>query len=399
MKPPNNDTRLDELITGSISRKTPAFDFDKWKRDHQQEIQQFREHSRNRKTISISDFNIWGITMQSKFSKYAAAAVIIIGVLIGINHFGGSIDGSSSAWAELVETLERTHNEYMEDLLWAVQNKDTKKINYYANLLDEFWQNLGWMATAELDQELRTQMMARIAEKKARYDKRDESDQVGTRIFLAYEDQFGEWLGKIEDVTWISETAHVCKQMEEYAEEIRDAAAMPHEEGLPYIEHCIASFIEYAGWFEQLPWDDTSEYVSHGILLTAIERDLEISRREILDSNNRDAIRFVKRCIQQAQKNVLYMKGILQSQTAENKDQMKSCKKLRRKIDEVYDLITYATIASWDIQNKDEIDYSKALRQVMTKEFANQGSFESYFLKQIDQSLNLCKQLSEGQGV
>ena len=43
--------------------------------------------------------------MKSKMTKLAAAAVIIIGVLIGMNQFGGSIDGSSVAWANVGEHI------------------------------------------------------------------------------------------------------------------------------------------------------------------------------------------------------------------------------------------------------------------------------------------------------
>jgi len=179
--------------------------------------------------------NIWRIIMKSRITKLAAAAVIIIAVLIGINQFGGSIDGSSVAWGELVERLERSHDEYMKELLLAVKEKDTEKVNFYADLLDEFWQKLNWLARAELDPEFRIRMSAMIAEEKAIYDKREESDQIGTRIFFAYSDQFSDWLGKIEDVAWINEIVHVCHQMEEYAEEIRDGA-MHSELDFSYVD-------------------------------------------------------------------------------------------------------------------------------------------------------------------
>ncbi len=45
--------------------------------------------------------NIWRIIMKSPMTKLAAAAVIIIAVLIGVHHFGGSIDGTSVAWADV----------------------------------------------------------------------------------------------------------------------------------------------------------------------------------------------------------------------------------------------------------------------------------------------------------
>lgn len=47
--------------------------------------------------------------MKSKITKFAAAAVIIIAVLIGINQFGGSIDGASVAWADITEIVNQIH--------------------------------------------------------------------------------------------------------------------------------------------------------------------------------------------------------------------------------------------------------------------------------------------------
>lgn len=43
--------------------------------------------------------------MKSKITKLAAAAVIIIAVLIGIHHFGGSIDGATKAFAQIKEAI------------------------------------------------------------------------------------------------------------------------------------------------------------------------------------------------------------------------------------------------------------------------------------------------------
>ena len=49
--------------------------------------------------------NIWRIIMKSRITKLAAAAVIIIAVMFGINHFGGSIDGATVAWSQVVEQI------------------------------------------------------------------------------------------------------------------------------------------------------------------------------------------------------------------------------------------------------------------------------------------------------
>jgi len=53
-------------------------------------------------------FRIWRKIMNSKITKFAAAAVIIIAIMIGINQFGGSMDGASVAWAEVAKNVEQT---------------------------------------------------------------------------------------------------------------------------------------------------------------------------------------------------------------------------------------------------------------------------------------------------
>jgi hypothetical protein len=63
---------------------------------------------KSEKTKSIpAEPNIWRIIMKSRTTKFATAAVIIIAVLIGIHQFGGSIDGSSVAWASVVKNVEQ----------------------------------------------------------------------------------------------------------------------------------------------------------------------------------------------------------------------------------------------------------------------------------------------------
>ncbi|MHC4156247.1 MAG: hypothetical protein ACYST6_15190 [Planctomycetota bacterium] len=42
MKPSEHDKKLDELIGRAISRQRPKFDFDKWQKDHQKEIKDFK---------------------------------------------------------------------------------------------------------------------------------------------------------------------------------------------------------------------------------------------------------------------------------------------------------------------------------------------------------------------
>ncbi|MHC4636047.1 MAG: hypothetical protein ACYTBP_06000 [Planctomycetota bacterium] len=63
-------------------------------------------HAQTKKMkIAVVQPNIWRIIMKSRITKLAAA-VIIIAVLIGINQFGGSIDGTSTAFAQIAESMK-----------------------------------------------------------------------------------------------------------------------------------------------------------------------------------------------------------------------------------------------------------------------------------------------------
>ncbi len=49
--------------------------------------------------------NIWRIIMKSRMTRFAAAALIIIGVLIGVKQFGGSVDMAGVVWADVLEQI------------------------------------------------------------------------------------------------------------------------------------------------------------------------------------------------------------------------------------------------------------------------------------------------------
>jgi hypothetical protein len=59
----------------------------------------------SKKQTALKQPNVWRIIMKSRITKLATAAVVIIVVLISINYFGGSIDGASVAWGEVVEQI------------------------------------------------------------------------------------------------------------------------------------------------------------------------------------------------------------------------------------------------------------------------------------------------------
>jgi len=57
----------------------------------------------------ISSVSIWRKIIKSRITRFAAAAVIIIAVLIGIHQFGGSIDGTSAVYAAAIKALQNVN--------------------------------------------------------------------------------------------------------------------------------------------------------------------------------------------------------------------------------------------------------------------------------------------------
>lgn len=63
-------------------------------------------HNKSKKAQSAANqSNIWRTIMKNHRTQLAAAAVIIITVFIGIYYLGGSIDGASVAWADVLEQI------------------------------------------------------------------------------------------------------------------------------------------------------------------------------------------------------------------------------------------------------------------------------------------------------
>jgi len=103
------------------------------------EISKVVAESKKTKSAELEP-KIWRIIMKSRITKLAAAAVIIIAVLIGLNYFGVSIDGTSVAWGALVEKIESvesvvyhsTANVKMQGLPQG-QTPKTTGIAYYSS--------------------------------------------------------------------------------------------------------------------------------------------------------------------------------------------------------------------------------------------------------------------------
>ncbi len=65
-----------------------------------------KQHKRTGRISHLLAFT-GGTIMKNRITKFAVAAVIIIAVMLGINYIGGSLDGASVAWADVVKNIEQ----------------------------------------------------------------------------------------------------------------------------------------------------------------------------------------------------------------------------------------------------------------------------------------------------
>jgi len=75
MNTDRSNEKLDELISGAVSRDRPQFDFDKWKQEHKGQIEVFQ--SQRKSTSATLEPNISRITLWKKAACLAAAFLII----------------------------------------------------------------------------------------------------------------------------------------------------------------------------------------------------------------------------------------------------------------------------------------------------------------------------------
>jgi len=86
MNADKNNKNLDELIFGAIRRDKPQFDFDKWKQTHKKEIDFFTSQTTGGEALcSAEPPNIWRMIMNSKITKLATVAVVILAVVLGVS--------------------------------------------------------------------------------------------------------------------------------------------------------------------------------------------------------------------------------------------------------------------------------------------------------------------------
>jgi outer membrane lipoprotein-sorting protein len=99
----DNNNQLDELISQNIGREKPKFDFDKWKKAHQSEIQIYESQTIDDKALRYAEpSNIWRIIMNSKKIKLGTVAVVTLAVVVGVT----LIDRSAIPAYAIEQTIE-----------------------------------------------------------------------------------------------------------------------------------------------------------------------------------------------------------------------------------------------------------------------------------------------------
>ena len=94
---------LDELISRAIERERPKFDFNKWKAKHKKEIQIYESQTTSGDIPSpTKPLDMWRIIMNSRITKLATVAAVILAVLVGVT----LIDRSTKPAYAIEQTIE-----------------------------------------------------------------------------------------------------------------------------------------------------------------------------------------------------------------------------------------------------------------------------------------------------
>ncbi len=92
MNADRNNKKLDELISKTIGRDKPQFDFNKWKQNHEKEIDIFESQKELHKTTSaVFKPSIWRIILQNKVG-YLAATFLIVSSLVACFVLSGKVN-------------------------------------------------------------------------------------------------------------------------------------------------------------------------------------------------------------------------------------------------------------------------------------------------------------------
>ncbi len=121
MKSEDKDKKIGQVMSHLADADQPAPNFDRWLREHPQAIKILTSRAeRVEGSILPSVQSIWRKTMNSRIIKLTAAAVIIIGVIVGIKLISEP-DRSGLAFARVLEKIQT--ESYTYDLTFVLEGQ------------------------------------------------------------------------------------------------------------------------------------------------------------------------------------------------------------------------------------------------------------------------------------
>jgi len=127
MKPLENENWLDEALTKAIGCEKSQPDFEKWKQNHPEAVEMLTSRAHGESAAFVRPPVLRRIIMYKTITKFAAAAVIIIGVILGLTTL---LDHGTPAYG-LEQTIKANHTvRYLHVKYFAASHQDDPK---------EFW--------------------------------------------------------------------------------------------------------------------------------------------------------------------------------------------------------------------------------------------------------------------
>jgi len=106
MSPSDKNRNFDKLLSDTFGRNEFSFDFDKWKLEHVNTIKEYQLKTQERSHRFPQMGIPWRKIMNSSYTKLAIASMVIIAITIASNKMGFQPDGTTIAWAEVIEELQ-----------------------------------------------------------------------------------------------------------------------------------------------------------------------------------------------------------------------------------------------------------------------------------------------------
>ncbi len=108
MKEQKNDTRLDDMLARRLRREPAAFDFDEWARRFPHEAKLARSgFAGPDEGRRIRSPKVWRYIMESRYTKYAGVAAVVLVALAFLFPDRNAIVPESIAWADVQKAMEQ----------------------------------------------------------------------------------------------------------------------------------------------------------------------------------------------------------------------------------------------------------------------------------------------------